>query len=173
MKMHLKIALLIVCGVCVGLVCWFGPLDRMTLAQDKDAKSPPLLAPPQIKSCVERVNLVKAQLKPNEDGSQTVVLELENRGDVDVIAISLETSKQGYGKYEVVSSAFSPDKEPQVIIPSGGAKTLDFDNFYEDEPITIGSVLYADGTEEGCAPSLKSVHEVKARRQRIGGASSQ
>jgi hypothetical protein len=138
----------------------------MTLAHDKSPKRTLLSVPPEIKSCVQHVRLVKAQLRTNADETQTVVLEVENQAYVDVIAISLETSKKGQGKYEVVSSGFSPNKDPLVIIPSRGVKTLEFGNFYADEPLKLGSVIYADGTEEGCAPSLKSVHEVKERKLR-------
>ena len=163
MRVAIRISILILLGVSIGLVSWFGVLGHKSSAsQNKGSKRPMLSTMPEIKSCVDHVKVIKAELKTDENGDQTVTIEVENKANVDITAVAIETRKDRE-KFEVVESGFSPDKAPQIIIPSHGRRTLQIGNLYVDAPIRVGSVMYANGEEEGCDSSLKTLHYTKDR----------
>jgi hypothetical protein len=154
------------CGVCIGVLCWIGPLNRMTIAQDKTVKQR-LTALPQIKSCVEHIKVTNAKLVDVGD-SQVADLELENKAYVGVISIALEIWGHD-AKNSVVWSAFSPDKEPQIVLAPGERGTMRIGNLSADLPIRVGSVMFSDGTEEGCETSKKTMRMLKDKDTKKGG----
>ena len=154
-------------GVCIGLVVWFALLGRATLASQEKSNRPALSKLPEIKSCVEHVKLVNAKLV-NHGDSQVAVLEVENQAYVGVISISVETMVDK-AKYSVVKTGFSPDKEPLIIIPPREKASIEIGNLTANSPIKIASVMFSDGTEEGCASSLKTMHEIKDHDTKKGG----
>ena len=147
-------------GICLGLIVWFGVVTRTSDAAQEVPKKPVLTKLPQIKSCLQHVKLIKAELK-TYDGIQFAELELENQAYIGVIAISVETWFDK-NKHEVVKSAFTPDKEPAIIIAPRERKTITIGNVSEHAPIRIAGAMFVDGTEEGCESSLKTVREIKA-----------
>lgn len=169
MQTNKKIVMFIACGVCIGLVIWFTLLGRETRAsQEKASKRQVLSAMPEIKSCVEHIEVVKGQLKTRSNGSQVAILELENKAYVGVTAVSVETTV-GREKHTVTRSGFSPDKAPLIIIPPQERATIELSNLSANSPIRIASVMFTDGTEEGCEQSLKTMRLVKERDTKKGG----
>ena len=162
MRMRKRITGSIMIGICIGLVSWFAVSVRMRASQDKGIKRPILTVLPEIQSCVNHLRVVKAELRTDENGDQTVAIELENNAYVDITAVAIETRK-GSEKYEVTESGFSSDNEPLIIIPSHKRRTFQIGNLYVNVPVRIGSVMYADGEEEGCGSSLKTLHYTKDR----------
>jgi hypothetical protein len=154
-------------GVCIGLVAWFALLGRATRASQERSERPVLSRLPEIKSCVQRVKLVNAELV-NQGDSQVAVLELENQANVGVISISVETIVD-QSKYSVVKSGFLADKEPLIIIPPREKASIQIGNLAANSAIEIGSVMFSDGTEEGCTKSLKTMHEIKDHDTKKGG----
>ena len=159
MRTYKKTVIFLALGVCIGLVVWFTLLGSATRASQEKSNRPALSKLPEIKSCVEHVKLVKAELV-NQGNSQVAVLELENQAYVGVISISVETIVDK-DKHSVVWSAFSPDKPPLIIIPPQEKGTIQIGNLAANSPIRIGSVMFSDGTEEGCASSVKTMREMK------------
>jgi len=145
-------------GVCLGAAIWFGLLARGTQAS-QESKQSRLSKLPEIKSCLEHIKVVKAELI-NQGNSQVAAVELENQAFVGVISISIETIVNRE-KRSVVKSGFTPDKPPMIVIPPGERKTITLGNLGANSAIRIGAVMFADGTEEGCASSLKTVRELK------------
>jgi hypothetical protein len=166
MRTHFK-ALGLIAGLCIGCVVWFG-LGPAKRAQGQPQR--PLLSQiPRIKSCVEHVKLVKAELV-NQGDSQVIALELENQAYVDVIAISVENIYKGT-KDSLTLSAFTPDKDPLIEIPVGGRKTITVGNLNPETLIRIGGVTFSDGSEEGCDSSLKTIRKIKDRDTKKAGTS--
>jgi len=167
MRNYTKTVMFLAIGVCIGLVVWFTFLGRAARASQEKPKRPVLSRLPEIKSCVEHVKLVKAELV-NQGDSQVAVLELENQAYLGVIAISLETivDKEKRG---LVRSGFSPDKEALIIIPPHEKETIRFGNLGANSPIRIASVMFSDGTEEGCESSIKTVRDIKDRNTKRSG----
>jgi hypothetical protein len=159
MPTYSKTVTFVIVGAGLGLLVWFGLVGVVRGASQEKPKRTVLTALPKIKSCVEHVKLVKAELV-NQGDSQVAILELENQAYVGVISISVETTVDK-DKYSVVWSAFSPDREPLIVIPPGGRAPIQIGNLAENSPIQIGGVMFSDGTEEGCELSLRSMRELK------------
>lgn len=166
MRTHKKTLMFLAIGVCIGLVAWFALLGRATRASQSKSQRPVLSKLPEIKSCVEHVKLVKAQLV-NQGDAQVAVLELENQAYVGVISISVETTVDK-STYSVVECAFSPDKPPLIIIPPHEKRTIQIGNLAATSPIRIGSAMFSDGTEEGCESSVKTMREIKDHHTKGG-----
>lgn len=156
-------------GICLGVSLWFGYFGKATHAsqEPKTPKRPFLSKLPPIKSCVEHLKLVKAELVTRGQ-SQVATLELENLAYIGVTAFSVDTIV-GKTNSAVMRSAFSPDKEPLIVIPPGEKITISIGNLSENSRIRIASVMFSDGTEEGCGSSLKTMREIKNRDMKKGG----
>ncbi len=146
-------------GVCLGGFVWFGILRPASGASQEKPKRPILSKLPPIKNCVEHVKLVKAELVMQGE-SQAAALELENTAFVGIVSISIEQIANKT-KNGVTKSGFTPDKPPIVIIAPGERETLTLDNLDGNSPLRIGAAIFSDGTEEGCAGSLKTIRAVK------------
>jgi hypothetical protein len=164
MRTHTKMVMFVVIGVCIGAGVWFGFMSSSRASQSNPVRLSKL---PPIKSCVEHVKLVKAELVDQGD-FQVATLELENQAYVGVIAVSIETVV-GKVKHSVVESGFSPDKPPLIVIPPHERKTLTIGNLGANSPIRIASVAFSDGTEEGCESSLKTMRELKNQKTKREG----
>ncbi|MGZ5435854.1 MAG: hypothetical protein ACXWID_04465 [Pyrinomonadaceae bacterium] len=147
-------------GVCFGVVGWLALLSPATGAsQEKAPKRPLLTELPKIKNCTQHIKLVKAELLMQGD-SQVAALELENLAYVGVVSLSVE-QLVNRERHSVVPSGFTPYEPPQNVIAPGGRITITLGNLGPKAPIRIGGAMFADGTEEGCDSSLKSMRELK------------
>jgi len=146
-------------GICVGFTIWFISFAQPSNASQETPKQTMLSKLPPIKNCVEHVKLVKAELVMQGE-SQAAALELENTAYVGIVSISLDqtANKTTNG---VTRSGFTPDKPPIVIIAPGEKQTITFGNLDGNSPLRIGAAIFSDGTEEGCAGSLRTIHAVK------------
>jgi hypothetical protein len=169
MQPQKKLLLFSSLGIAFGVSLWFCYLVGPTKAsQEPQVSRRPILSKlPPIKSCVEHVKVVKAELV-NQGDSQVASLELENTAYIGVTSVSIDTIV-GKANAAVVKSAFSPDKEPLVIIPPGKTITMTIGNLSENSRIRIGSVLFSDGTEEGCRTSLETMRKLKESDTKKGG----
>ena len=166
MRTHKKTVMFLAIGVCIGLVAWFALLEGASRASQEKSQRPTLSKLPKIKSCVQHVKLVKAELVDQGD-AQVAVLEVENQAYVGVISISIETTVD-QSTYSVVECAFSPDKPPLIIIPPHEKRTIQIGNLAANSPILIGAVMFSDGTEEGCGSSVKTMREIKDHHTKGG-----
>jgi hypothetical protein len=165
MKTRTQNFLFILFGLLIGLTVFVASSARAKRAQqDITQKKGSIASVPEIASCVSNIRVVKTEITNAESPDAYLTIEVENTSDVGITAIAIETAK-GPGKYQVIRSGFGADKEPLIVIKPHGTNTLIMavTNVYRGVPLLIGSVMYADGTEEGCGSSLKTVHQVKER----------
>lgn len=164
MRTYLKVLSLLALGVGFGVVIWFGSFGQTTRASQQGPnqqgpKRPILSKLPPIKNCVEHAKLVKAELVMQGD-NQAAALEIENIAYIGIVSISVEQIANKT-KNGVTKSGFTPDKPPSVVIAPGESKTITL-TLEWNTPLRIGAAIFSDGTEEGCAASLKTIHEVRA-----------
>jgi len=159
MRTYIKAISLIVVGVWIGLVAWFGFLSPATRAAQETPKRPLLTKLPPIKNCTEHIKLIKAELRMQGE-SQVAALEVQNEGYIGVISISVE-QLANRERHSSVESGFTLDQPPQIVIPPGERMTITLGNLDAKPPIRIGGVIFTDGTEEGCQSSLKSMRELR------------
>ena len=92
---------------------------------------------------------------------------VENTSDLEIIAVSLE-SKKGKDTFTVLASTFEADEPTALIKPHETyILTMALSNTSPNVPLQIGSVMYLDGTEEGCEPSLKLMRHSKTYHERV------
>lgn len=166
MRTHTKTMILVAIGVCIGSVIWFGLLGRAQGTKDNPVHQKLSTLPP-IKNCTEYIKLIKAELVYQGE-SQVAALEVENEAYVGVTSISVEQIANRE-RHSVVPSGFTPDQPPQIVIPPGERLTITLGNLAPKAPIRIGGAMFADGTEEGCESSLKSMRELKDFHTKKGG----
>ena len=114
----------------------------------------------QITSCAKGVRVVKAEVVNAGTPNATVEVQIENVSDLGIIAISVEATN-GIETYTVAHHPSFKEDKPTVVIKPHEIDNLNMSLHLGDVPLQIGGVFYEDGTEEGCASSLKTLHEVK------------
>ena len=120
----------------------------------------------EITSCVKGVRVVKADVRYPETPDAAVEVEIENVSNLGIVAVSMESIKCPESYTTTLRSSFT-SKEPIVVIAPHKTATLTTSrsSVFPDVPLRLGSVIYADGTEEGCEDSLKTLHQVKEHEQ--------
>ncbi|HSS19010.1 MAG TPA: hypothetical protein VLL54_02955 [Pyrinomonadaceae bacterium] len=93
-----------------------------------------------------------------------VIVHLENLTDLGVIAVSIESEKDDESYATIPQVPFKTANQialikPHEILPI----SIGLGSIFDGEPLRLGSVMYSDGTEEGCSSSLKTLNEVKDR----------
>jgi hypothetical protein len=120
-------------------------------------------AVPNVVSKFPSVRVKKVDIRNAESPFATIAVEVENAGEVGIIAITLESKKDGHVVMVSLRSSFEGDADPRVVIEPHEVGTLEIPvaNTFSDVPLEIGSVMYANGSEVGDPESLKTMHKVK------------
>jgi hypothetical protein len=146
-------------GVLIG-VAWYAMsyANKPLLNQSKPTPAP------EVVSCVKNIKVLTRRVDAT---LAKVIVDVENTSDLGVVAISLE-GKRGKDSYTVRPSTFEAD-EPKVIIEPHAkyALSIEMANISSNTPLQIGSVVYTDGSEDGCEASVKATRESKAYHERI------
>lgn len=159
-------AVFIFLGVSIGIAL-YGITSGWTkhVSQNPSTQKEKATLIPEVVSCVKNIRVVKAEIQNPQTEDATIVVQVENTSELGIIAISLESGKGGKG-YAVLESTFEAD-EPIVIIEPHATRilTMEVNNIHPRAPLQIGSVMYVDGTEEGCDSSIKRMHETKTMHE--------
>lgn len=152
-------ALAIALGVLVGLGLY--SIGSVRATKQDPVKQDLITEVPDIKSCVTSIKVIKAKIMQPDRANAALVIELENNSDIGIVAISIE-SKTERETYSEIKNTFGTEVPLAVIEPhSIHIVRLPLSNIRPGALIEIGSVMYMDGTEEGCQSSLESMRESK------------
>jgi len=94
------------------------------------------------------------------DNDASVYVEVANISTLGIVAVSLETTKDGASYTTTLRGSFKGDK-PEIVIKPNQTAIMNMSLVFGDVPLRIGGVFYEDGSEDGCATSLKTLHDVK------------
>jgi hypothetical protein len=131
---------------------------------------------PVIISRVRNLEVVSTTIKKYDESGATVALEIRNKSNKAVIAVSVESgnAKDAYG---INTNGFRGDEPPLVVIEPHGTITVELPlaNLLPGAPLKIAGVFYADGTEEGDEASLGTMrrqrdHEKAKKSEKKGGS---
>jgi len=158
--------LLILAGVVLSLTFFFGVSGRSKSAKpEPNQKKEVIEVLPEIISCVPSIRIVKAEIKNAKKENAAVEIEIENMSEIGLVAISLDSTKGGVS-YSQTKSTFDSDS-PLVIAEPHKTVTLKMEvsNLFPGVPLRIGSVMFANGEEEGCEASIKEMRETRAEHK--------
>ena len=167
MYKYKRYILAILVGMCLGVGLYAISITKAwPVNQNSPRQQVPITSPPEVVSCVKTLKVMKRTIKDGGTPHASITVEVENTSDVGIIAVSLE-SKKGKNTYTVLANTFGADV-PMVVIKPHETYTLrmELSNIFPNEPLQIGSVMYVDGTEEGCEVSLKAMRNSKTFHER-------
>lgn len=158
--------LAILLGVSIAIAIYGISYARTGRAkQDSPQQKEMITSVPEVVSCVKNIKVVKKEIKNAGNPDATVAVEVENTGDLGIIAISMESVK-GRESYGVLTSTFEANEPVAIIKPHATATlTIEVANVFPHVPLQIGSVMYTTGTEEGCDSSLKNMRDSKVMHE--------
>lgn len=114
----------------------------------------------QVTSCSKDILVVKAEVVDSGTPNPTIEVQVKNLSNLGIVAISLEATNGSESYTTTLRGSFKID-EPQVVIKPHERGNLSMSSPFGYVPLQIGGVFYEDGTEDGCASSLKTLHEIK------------
>lgn len=166
-----KIKLLI--GISIGiLVLAYGTsLTRSNASKslpikNGQEKQPQTVATlPLIVSNVKDIEVVKATLKNKGTPDAVASIELKNKSNKAILAVSVETGRPDEA-YGVTVNGFSEgDEAPEAVIQPHGFLMVEFSlyNIKPGDPIRVSGVVYADGSEDGEKTALETIHGQRER----------
>jgi hypothetical protein len=96
-----------------------------------------------------------------------LVLQLMNNSDASIVAVSVEwKSKKELTLQSLVINSFGADTPKMLVAPHSLYEVaIPVENIAPDASVQVGSVIFADGSEDGCPDSLKELRELKSRRE--------
>ena len=169
MRLNSKNLWLILLGILLGLsVFVLGNMHAKRVGQASNQEKEIITSVPKIVSCAKSIKVLRGEMKNAKNPDATIAVEVENTNDIAVVAISLESVKKAGEVYSVLKHSFGT-AEPTVIMNPHATATLRIEvaNINPHAPLRIGSVMFADGSEEGCKSSLESMHESKREHEKI------
>jgi hypothetical protein len=156
-------------GILLGLsVFVLGNMHSKRAGQESNQEKEIITSVPKIVSCAKSIKVLRGELKNAKNPDGTIAVEVENTNDIGVIAISLESVKKAGEVYSVLRHSFGTDQPIIIINPHAtGTLKIEITNINPHAPLRIGSVMFADGSEEGCKSSIESMHESKREHEKI------
>ncbi|HEX3143668.1 MAG TPA: hypothetical protein VHQ64_06830 [Pyrinomonadaceae bacterium] len=146
-------------GVVLGGVVYFALFPKKT--PQAKGQTPPA---PEVMSCVKNVKVTNRRI---DEASDKLIVEIENTSSLGIVAISLE-SKKGNDGYTVRASTFEADDLQFIVKPHERYELgMELTNIPANANLQIGSVVYSDGTEDGCAASVEATRKAKAYHQQL------
>lgn len=160
--------LAILVGVCLGVGLYAISIAKAwPMNQDSTGQTVTHKSPPEVVSCAKNIRVIKRTINDVGTPHARVTVEVENTSDLEIIAVSLE-SKKGKETFTVLASTFEADEPMPLIKPHETfTLTMGLSNVSPNVPLQIGSVMYLDGTEDGCEPSLKAMRNSKTYHERL------
>ena len=168
MYKYKRYILAVLVGVCVGAGLYaMSIVKAWPMNQDSTGQTVTHKSPPEVVSCVKTLKVIERKINDAGTPHATVSVEVENTSELGIIAVSLE-SKRGKDTYTVLTSSFEADEPTAVIEPHKTfTLSMELSNITPNVQLQIGSVVYIDGTEDGCELSLKTMRESKTLHERL------
>jgi len=168
MSKYKRYILAILVGVGIGVSLYLIPFTKAwPVNQISSQPRATITSAPEVVSCVKTIRVIETTIKDVGTPHATVTVEVENTSDLGIIAVSLESTK-GKDTYTVLTSTFEADEPTPVIKPhETHTLSMGLSNVFSEVPLKIGSVVYVDGTEEGCESSLKTMRNSKTQHERV------
>jgi len=128
--------------------------------KEKQEKNQTVDTMPLIISQVKGIEVVKATLKDQGTVNPIAVLELKNKSDKPVIAVSVEIGEPEEAGGITRSGFKEGGESPSVIMEPNGSITIELSlqNAKPGESIRVSAVVYVDNSEEGEKIALETVH---------------
>lgn len=146
------------------------------LSKDKQEKSQTVDTLPLIISQVTGIEVVKATLKDEGTAHPFAVLELKNKSDKPVIAVTVEIGEPEEADGVTTNGFKDGGESPSIIMEPNASVTvlLSLNNAKPGEPIRVSAVVYVDNSEEGEKTALETVHAQREhyRSKKAKGGSS-
>jgi hypothetical protein len=152
--------------------------NPLPISKDIQEKNQTVDTMPLIISQVKGLEVIKATLKNKGKADVAAVLEIKNKTDKPVIAVSVEIGDPEEAGGITVNGYKEGDEPPSVVIEPRGSITvrLSLNNAKPGDPIRVSAVVFADGSEDGEKIALETVHTQKAHikaNKSEGGTSPQ
>jgi hypothetical protein len=160
--------LAVILGVCIAATIYAALVHG---GKTKQALQQPFITTlPKIKSCVPALIVQSSFFRkrdPNSD-SMELVLQLMNKSETSIVAVSIEwTSKKDHIEQSLVINSFGADEPKMLVAPHSLYEVaIPLGNIPPDASVQVGSVIYAEGKQEGCTNSLKGLRELKSRHEK-------
>lgn len=166
MQIRKQYVLAVLLGMSIGVALYAISLARAkSVKQDPPSKKELITSVPEVFSCVKSIRVINKAIRNAGTSDAIVEVEVENTGELGIIAISLESHK-GRETYSEIRNTFEADETLAIIEPHKTATlTMPVANVYIHVPLQIGSVVYVDGTDEGCRSSLKRMRDTKVSHE--------
>lgn len=133
---------------------------------------------PNVISKVKSLEVVGVTVK-GEGDARTAIIEIRNKSDKPVIAITIESGDADNAAGVTLNGFNDGDESPTVVLEPHSTTTVDFalSNVMYGSPIKIGAVMYVDNSEEGDEISLQTMRgqkeHYKAKDSKKKGVSPQ
>lgn len=118
---------------------------------------------PLVVSNVKGIKVVKATLKNSGTSNPIAVLELKNKSNKAILAVSVEIGDPDEAE-GITVNGFNGDNElPSIVIEPHGSITVELtlDNAKPGDPIRVSGVIYADDSEDGEKTALETIRTQK------------
>lgn len=174
----LKAKLLVAVGAGILLVVSAVALTKSnrtnpTLPKDQQETKQTIDTLPLVVSNVKKIEVTKATLKNPGTNKAVAVLELKNKSNKAVVAVSVEIRDPDEADGITMNGFNGEDELPSTVIEPHGFITVELplNNATPGEPIRVSGIVYADKSEDGEKTALETIHSQrehsKANKLRI------
>ncbi|MFL6282214.1 MAG: hypothetical protein ACJ74Q_03495 [Pyrinomonadaceae bacterium] len=115
---------------------------------------------PKVISKVKYLEVVGVSVRRDGEPTAALAIEIRNKSDKPVVAFSLE-SGDDQNASGIDINGDTGDDPPTTVIEPQGTRTVELplSDIRENNLVKVRGAIFADGSEEGDAVALKSMHE--------------
>jgi hypothetical protein len=119
---------------------------------------------PKVISKVKNLEVVGVSVRREGEPTAALAVEIRNKSDKPVIAFSLESGDDRNASGIDVNGD-TGDDPPVSVIEAYGTRTVELpmSDIHRGDPFKVGGAVFADGSEDGDAVTLSSMHEHRKR----------
>jgi hypothetical protein len=115
---------------------------------------------PKVISKVKNLEVVGVSVRREDEPTAVLAVEIRNNSDKPVVAVTLESGDEQHAS-GIDINGDTGDAPPETVIEPGGVRTVELplSDIRENNLVKVGGAIFADGSEDGDAVTLRSMHE--------------
>jgi hypothetical protein len=123
---------------------------------------------PKVISKVKNLEVVGVRVLREGEPTAVLAVEICNKSDKPVVAVTLESGDE-QNDSGIDINGDTGDDPPETVIEPKGTRTIELplSDISENNLVKVGGAIFADGSEDGDAVTLRSMHDHRKRDKAV------
>lgn len=161
--------ILISLTVFVALTSLLAVATPTPINSEKQQDPKQVFVAPKVISKIKDLEVINTTIKRQGEPSAAIAIEIRNNSEKPIVAVAVESGDEKDASGTSANGFRAEGETPSIILPPHGTITMEIaiSNLIADKPLKIAGVLYADETEDGEGPAIKTLRGQKDKAKNL------